>query len=133
MAESAVNYKELNGALDNLLAVFKKPRSGIIVNQQGTRVGQWKWTRSRMLLVGEATDFQKLVKHYQKEGVPISTYEVAPSVPTENDLELDLQTATFVIKMKPLVDLLPGQLDLALKLKGYYLMDYNLPIGADTE
>ncbi len=117
--------EQLSSAFSKIAKIMNITRKGIIVNLLGQRVGQWQWTKSRMMITPDRDEnFIKELDTLKADGVSVSTF----LQPTEDAEVLDENTETagrYIIVRVPLTKIAPGQLDQYLKTKGYYLIDYT--------
>lgn len=129
-------FVAVTNALQVIGKIWQPGRTGLILSLNGVRVGIWKWTKSRMLVVadkGADKRFNKLLTKYKNEGIPVVSFvtKIDEENPVlEDDAKFVSNQATS-ISMTPLTNLTPGDLDTVLKAQGYFMLDYNLPVSAE--
>lgn len=113
--------EELVGAFSRLAQVWDIRRRGIIISFTGDRVATWNWNKNRMSISPEDREFRKVLRNLNKDG--IFKRVPAKKLPGNEDV-----VNTSALVSVPLSQTSPGELDHALKLEGYFLVDMELPL-----
>lgn len=120
--------REIIDAFAGISEVWGVARKGILVGLNGARAGTWSWNKRRMFVnPEEGSDFLKVMRRLQKDGVVVR--EPASKLSGSDD---NLTGDASVQVTKELGRLTPGELDHALKLEGFFLIDSELPISNEA-
>lgn len=117
----ATTEQELVGAFSRLSQVWDIRRRGIIISFTGDRVASWNWNKNRMVVNPEEPKFRKVLRDLNKDGI----FKRIPAKKLPESEDVVNTTALITI---PVSQTSPGELDHALKVEGYYLIDLELPL-----
>lgn len=118
--------KRLLDAFTQISETWGIARKGIIVSTNGNRVGTWTWNKSSILVNPQDDTFKKLVRQLSKNGVLIRQ----PSkLELDAPVDAEFPGDSSVLVSKAFTRLTPGELDHALKIEGFFLVDLDIPLG----
>lgn len=113
--------EELVGAFSRLTQVWDIRRRGMIISFTGDRVATWTWNKNRMTINPEDPGFRKVFRDLNRDGI----FKRVPAKKLSEDEDVVNTSALISV---PLSQASPGELDHALKLEGYFVIDVELPL-----
>lgn len=113
--------EELVGAFSRLAQVWSIRRRGMIISFAGDRVATWTWNKNRMIVNPEDSQFRKVFRSLNRDGI----FKRVPAKKLSEDEDVVNTSALISV---PLSQASPGELDHALKLEGYFVIDVELPL-----
>lgn len=120
-----VTDKEIIDTIETLNTVWGVSRSGLIISLSGARVGTWTWNKARLLVSPQNDQFKKDFRQLTANGILIKE-------PVKGDKNLDVETDSTTsmpstLRVLPVSQAAPGELDFALKAIGYFMIETDLP------
>lgn len=113
--------EEFVEAFSRLTQVWNIRRRGMIISFTGDRVATWAWNKNRMIINPEDPEFRKVFRSLTRDGI----FKRVPAKKLPGDEDVVNTSALISV---PLSQTSPGELDHALKLLGYYIIDLELPL-----
>jgi hypothetical protein len=119
--------EEILRAFENYNNLWKTSRSGLIIGLTGARVGTWIYRNNTLIVDPEDDDFKKDFRKLSKEGIIVRE----PSRRLEvEDEDVDPGDAS-VLRILPISQAGPGDLDSSLKIMGYFMIETDLPLAKE--
>jgi len=113
--------EEFVETFSRLTQVWDIRRRGMIISFTGDRVATWTWNKNRMVINPEDPQFRKVFRALTRDGI----FKRVPAKKLPGDEDVVNTSALISV---PLSQTSPGELDHALKLEGYYIIDLELPL-----
>ena len=98
------------------------PKNGLIVSLTGGRVGTWIWTGENLAVKPENDRFKKDFRQLVKNGIIVRE----PVKKLQRKDNIDIADSSS-LRILPVTKAGPGQLDSALKVMGYFMIEADVP------
>lgn len=122
--------EEIIQAFKDFNDVWKISRSGLIISLTGARAGTWTWQSKILTVNAEDETFKKDLRQLVKQGIIVRELTLG-FTGSEDDIVKSGDAST--LKIVPVSQAYPGQLDSALKVMGYFMLETSLGLNAKGE